>query len=298
MIKKVPIFIRSFLRESDKGFGYAVSWFVQRFYYRYLHGIGLQSDTCDPAASQPLTVVVPAAEKDAAALKLCLAAASQTIRHPLSAKWVVGPESEILREIARAAGWEFIHEDRLLPRPAKELRCRGWLLQQFIKLNAANHVPTQFYLVLDSDTIFLRPQTFFHQGKAVLRYSDQYELLYNASLELIFGHRKRFPVSFVTHHMLLNREWVPGLLKDVERRFSKSWWEAILQEVDKGHLISFSEFELYGNHVMNHPTLRKCVALAYWHGLDSSTKELTELETIRKQAAGRLNSVSFHQHTQ
>ena len=186
----------------------------------------------------------------------------------------------------------------MLPRPACELKCRGWVLQQFIKFHAAGRLPTEDYLVLDADTVFLRPQIFFRGERTVLRYSDQYELLYNRSLELILGHRRRFPVSFVTHHMLFNAGIVQQILRLIERRFERPWWQAIIEEVDKGHLISFSEFELYGNFALTQAGWRRRLALEYWAGLDRQADELSELSRICSVSSGRFNSVSFHSHTQ
>lgn len=299
MLNKVLIAAKSFRRESEKGFGYAANWFTRRLYYQYFHK-RFNSTAPDSKfmAAEPLSIVVPAVDKDAVPLKHCLAAANQMIRHPVKAKWVVGPESEKLRALAQEAGWEFVHEDTLLPKPARELKCRGWVLQQFLKFNSAFHVPTDNYLVLDSDTVFLRPQVFCRAGRSILRYADQYELLYNPSLELIFGHNRRFPVSFVTHHMLFNKRVIKELLDMIEKRFKKEWWRAFLEEVDKGHLISFSEFELYGNYVMTQTRWKKQFALEYWHGLDSSSKDTEKLQSISESSQNRLNSVSFHFHTQ
>lgn len=281
--------------------GYAAGWFTRRFYYRYCHGrFGLSARNGQETASRPLSVIVPAVEKDAEPLKQCLAAATQMIRHPLTAKWVVGPASARLQSIAQEAGWDFVLEDKILPRPAAELQCRGWVLQQFIKINAAFHVPTEDYLVLDADTVFLRPQTFFRRGRTVLRYSDQYELLYNRSLALIFGHDRRFPVSFVTHHMVFNRQIVREILNLIEERFGQPWWRAFLHKVDQGHghLISFSEFELFGNYVMAQPRWRRKHVLEYWHGLDRYSEDLPQLETIWQRSNREANSISFHWHTQ
>ena len=298
-MNKVSIAAQSFRRESEKGFGYAADWFLRRLYYQYCHK-RLNSAAPDPEfmATEPLSIIVPAVEKDATPLEHCLAAANRMIRHPVKAKWVVGPESAKLRTIAQEAGWEFVHEDTLLPKPARELKCRGWVLQQFLKFNGAFHVPTDDYLVLDSDTVFLRPQVFHLHGRSVLRYADQYELLYNPSLELIFGHNRRFPVSFVTHHMLFNKRVIKEILDMIEKRFQKTWWRAFLEEVDKGHLISFSEFELYGNYVMTQPGWRDQFVLEYWNGLDYSSKDMEKLQSIKESAQNRLNSVSFHFHTQ
>jgi len=298
-MKMAGIALRSLRRESQKGVGYAADWFARRFYLRFIHRqFPLLPSATKEDRETKITIVIPAADKDAPVLSHCLQAAREMIQHEVAAVWIVGPESQQIREIAVSAGCDFMQEDSILPRPAAELKCRGWVLQQLIKFNAALRVPTDDYLVLDSDTVFLRPQIFFRNGKSALRYSDQYELLYNRSLELVFGHPRRFPVSFVTHHMLFNSFLVKELLHLIEQRFSRPWWEAILKEVDQGHPISFSEYELYGHFALSKPDWKRRSRLEYWHGLDRSTEDLPELENIRQTAAGRLNTVSFHGHTQ
>lgn len=298
-MNRVNIALHSFRRESEKGYGYATSWFLRRFYYRFLKRHFQPRRHVGPDnLKQALTVIVPAVEKDAPVLAHCLRSIREMIRQHLVEVWVVAPESASIRKIAAAENCKFVHEDTILPRPAAELKCRGWVLQQLIKLNASAFVSTPDYLVVDADTVFLRPQSFFRGGKSVLRYADQYELLYNRSLELVFGHPRRFPVSFVTHHMLFNAALVKELLHLIEQRFGRPWWEAILQEVDKGHPISFSEYELYGHFVLSQPGWKKKFCLEYWHGLDRSTENLAGLDAVRRTEAGHLNTVSFHWHTQ
>jgi hypothetical protein len=297
-MNRLRIATRSVRRESAHGYGYALRWFLLRFYLRFLR----RRRDALPAASDdderhPITIVIPAVDKDADVLDHCLRSVRTHIRNQVAALWVVAPESPAIRALAEAAGATLVPEDALLPRPARELKTRGWVLQQLIKLNACFHVPTADYLVLDADTVFLRPQCFVRGGKAVLRYSDQYELLYNRSLQLVFGHARRFPVSFVTHHQLFSVERVKGLLALFEQRFGRPWWEAILHEVDQGHLISFSEYELYGHFVMAAPDWRRHVALQYWHGLDLDRADLPRLGEWEAGGIG-LNSVSFHRHTQ
>jgi hypothetical protein len=296
---KLSIALRSLRRERSKGNIYALKWFLGRFYLRFLRRRWpFLAKPTQADINQRVTIVIPVVEKDAHILKYCLEGVRLNFRNKIEAVWVVAPDSILLREIAGNAGALFIHEDKILPAPANELRTRGWVLQQLIKLNACNHVKTEWYLVLDSDTVFLRPQAFFRDGKAMIRYSDQYELLYNRSLQLILGHDKRFPVSFVTHHMMFHTEAVKEMLILFEHRFGCSWWLAILNELDKGHPVSFSEFELYGHFVLSRKHWRRQICLEYWNGLDLSTLDVSSLEQIAAQVDGRKNSVSFHQHTQ
>ncbi len=298
-MNRLGIALRSVRRERQKGLRYAADWFARRFYLRFIHSrFPFLRAATKADRGRRITVVIPAAEKDAPVLIHCLQTVREMIQHEVAAVWVVGPESPRIREITTSAGYDVIHEDSILPRPAAELNCRGWLLQQLIKFNVALRVPTDDYLVLDADTVFLRPQLFVRGGKTVLRYSDQYELLYNRSLELTFGHNHRFPVSFVTHHMVFNKDIVNELLGQMERRFGRKWWEAILQDVDKGHPISFSEYELYGNYVVSQPGWQKRFVLEHWKGSDRHIEDILRLSEILANPMGKLNSVSFHRHTQ
>ena len=291
--------VGSFRREARHGYGYAIAWFVRRFYLRFVRPHLEPANWSGPApADRPLTIVIPAVEKDAEVLGHCLQSVRQFVADPVAAVWVVAPESARLRALAAAAGALFVLEDTILPKPARVLKTRGWVLQQFIKFNACHHVATRDYLVLDADTVFLRPQRFLRGDKSLLRYSDQYELLYNRSLELIFGHGRRYPVSFVTHHQLFAVDRMKSLLALLEQRFHRPWWEAIQQEMDQGHPVSFSEYEMYGHFIMDQPESRGQVALEYWWGLDRDTTEVAQLDLLRLRVNPRINTVSFHQHTQ
>ena len=299
-MRRIHVALDSMHREAAHGYTHAGSWFLRRFWYRFLAPRVANLLRSNPAGAEgnPLTIVVPTVEKDAHVLRHCLQSIREMIEDPVHEIWVVSPESSILREIARNYDCLFVPEDTVLPQPASELKCRGWVLQQFIKLNVVNHVTTADFLIVDADTVFLRPQTFFRGGRSILRYSDQYELLYNRSLELVFGDPRRFPVSFVTHHMLFNTELVKGLLSLIEQRFKLPWWKAILHEVDQGHPISFSEYELYGHFALSQPDWKRRFRLEYWNGKDCDTGDLADLDLIRSRYVGRLNTVSFHWHTQ
>ena len=291
---------RTLSRESRYGAGYAAAWFFRRFYYRFVRPKVVRPDEPEAADfGRGLTVLVPAAEKDSDLLRLCLAGVREHLSRQNHEVWVVAPESEVLRKVCEEAGVKYVLEDTVLPVPARELRTRGWVVQQLIKMNACRHVPTEDYLVLDADTVFLRPQVFFRRGRTVLRYADQYELLYQRSLTMILGDRPRFPVSFVTHHMVLNKGIMEMLLRRIGERLEAEWWDGLVRVVDADSEspISFSEFDLYGNQVMNEPELRGRHALEYWGGRDAPNED-PEVVLGAGGGAGAFNSISFHRHTQ
>ena len=300
MLRRLKITLQSCHRESEKGWSYAMGWFLRRFYFRFVVRRCLPEPRFGAAdLERPLTVVVPATDKDAPALALCLRYARDMIRHPLKMVCVVAPNSSAIRRIAAENGCTFVHEDEFLPRPAADLRTRGWVIQQLIKLIACARLDTSDCLVLDSDTIFLRPQVFFRRGKTLLKFSDQYELLYNPSLELLLGTKRRFPVSFVTHHMVLNRERVALLLESIERKFNRPWFEVLIHEVNHACSVSLSEFEMYGNFVAAGSDFPRFFALQHWRGLDSTCHTLKDFNAARRQQLEkRYDSVSFHWYTE
>lgn len=300
MIERLTNIPAALLRESRaNGLSYAAGWLLSRLHLRFVRP-RIASNVCPNSddLKRPLTIVIPAVEKDAALLVECLRSVKTYLRNPIQAVWIVAPESLLIRSIARDHGYEFVHEDQILPAPAKSLATRGWVIQQLIKFNASAHVPTEDYLVLDADTVFLRPQFFFRGGKTVLRYSDQYELLYNRSLSLVFGHNRRFPVSFVTHHMVFNREAVQALLSHMEKQFDCTWWNVILSQLDNDTLISFSEFELYGHFIINSPGWHARHRLEYWHGIDMPNADPAQLAALTREQQASFNTVSMHRHTQ
>ena len=51
----------------------------------------------------------------------------------------------------------------------------GWYLQQLLKLYAGSVIPDimEKYLIIDSDTYFLKPTTFVHQGKCLYAFGSE-----------------------------------------------------------------------------------------------------------------------------
>jgi hypothetical protein len=294
-IRRFATIYRSIRRESSNGLGYAGAWFCRRFYLRFVYS-QFSPPLCTPEDREhPLTVVVPAAEKDVQLLPLCLRGIRKNVLQRVEQILVVAPDSKAIRQIALEEGAAFVDENEVLPERTSCLQVRGWILQQFLKLNAADVVKTADYMVLDTDTILLRPQTFFSRGRTVLKFSDQYELLYNASLRALLGDSHRFPVSFVTHHMVMNCERVRQLHRMIEGGTGMPWHRVILSRVDHEKPVSLSEFELYGNFLSRLTGFKREFLLSYWHGQDFLRREYSATinEKLRSLET-RFNSASFH----
>ena len=131
----------------------------------------------------------------------------------------------------------------------------GWYLQQLLKLYAGFVVPaiTDFYLVVDADTFFLRPTRFFRKdGKALYNYSRERHPPYMRHMrDLLPGLKKVFPrKSGITHHMIFKRDIVRDLTRSVENAHEgKRFYEVFLGLVRLRRHSGASEYEIYFNYV-------------------------------------------------
>lgn len=141
----------------------------------------------------------------------------------------------------------------------------GWYFQQFIKMSYAFLCKDEYYVVWDIDTIPLRNIPFFSEkdGRPQLfernedhaEYFDTLEVLCSGKIEKC-GQAKSFVNQFMIFKTDIMRELVEIMGKSPIR--GSVWWEKILYAVNPNHITKagFSEFETYGNYVMQyHPYL-------------------------------------------
>jgi hypothetical protein len=145
----------------------------------------------------------------------------------------------------------------------------GWIYQQLIKLLSGIVIPelTESYVVVDSDTIFLRDVHFdsqyFYYSKV-----DEYHLPYVEFTKKILGLNDTIGFSTICHHMVFQKKYLSEMIDDVKRRFySESFSDCVLNLIDYNELSSMSEWDLYSNYMITkHPGLCKQRQLS-WENL-------------------------------
>lgn len=170
--------------------------------------------------------------------------------------------------------------------PSPEVRqCRGWILQQFLKLNADTVVEQDHYLVVDADTVMLRPCVFmkpsfwFYLRYKLKRFFPQMETLcpfiwmnleelaktdlylvntqwdYQARIKRlttkILGNKKCLLYDFVPHHMLFSKKILQQMKNHIGKRLGQPWHAAILKILkDENREGDFSEYDIYTTYLM------------------------------------------------
>lgn len=131
-------------------------------------------------------------------------------------------------------------------------RC-GWYLQQLIKLYAGNTIDgiLDNYLVIDSDTLFLKPTNFItNDNKYIFTTGTEYHIPYFLHINKLHPDlKKTLPLSGISHHMIFNKQIVNELINFVENfhKNSDSFYNLFLKSItqDNYDKSGASEYELY-----------------------------------------------------
>jgi hypothetical protein len=138
----------------------------------------------------------------------------------------------------------------------------GWYLQQLLKFYAGNIIPgiLKRYLIVDSDTHFLKPTTFItNDGKHIFTTGSEHHKPYFLHMNrLHYSLKKINTLSGISHHSFFHTDRVNELIKMVEDYFTneRPFWKIFLDMVDKNKFMhsEASEYEIYFTYMfLNHP---------------------------------------------
>ncbi len=166
----------------------------------------------------------------------------------------------------------------------------GWLFQQLIKLGWSLHSKSENYIVIDADTYFLQPISFFDQkGRFIFFCVEEWWLPYFKSFKMLFNYKHVAIWSRVAHMMIFNTHYVRKMLHELESIHGSTWHDAIAKTRIVDSHSCFSEFETYANWMLiNHPKL--CTARpSYNQGVSFENPSINLTGTISVSNHSYLN---------
>lgn len=256
----------------------------------------------DPRSSLPIDLVIPVVDKDAETLPFVIDSAREFIRHPIADVYLVCPGNSVLvKKIALAKGCKVVDEKDLVPVTPKDIRydykgCnRGsWVYQQFLKWSGGKFCTQRHYLVMDSDTVFVRPQVFEIDGKIVFDFCDWVHQPYFSAFEKIFGIAPRSTLSFTSHHALIDIEVMDRLMRDIEAANGMPWYSAIIAAIDEGQQSCVSDYDNYGLYFYEKTPMDMIVR--YWHNKSLPRAALGDIHSLVPKYGRLYNTLSFHSY--
>ena len=132
----------------------------------------------------------------------------------------------------------------------------GWYLQQLLKLYAGKNIIgiLDRYLVIDSDTFFLKPTTFIDNDKCLYNWGIEYHKPY-------FHHMKRMHKdlikidknkSGICHHMIFETKYINQLICKIESHHNDFFYNVFLKLVTDKKGSGASEYEIYFNYMLKY----------------------------------------------
>lgn len=250
--------------------------------------------------TKQIDVLIPAIEKDLGTLPYVIDSVRRYVRHPIGRILIVSPDSDKIKQLCLRKGCTFVNEKTVLPITKKHIRYRsrtwdrsGWLYQQLLKLSGNTICTRKHYLVIDADTVLIRPHRFLKRGKTVFYCRNWSQGEYFNMYRRLLGRKASASPSFVAHYMLFDRSKVARLKKTIEARHGLPWYRAIIRLTNKAKQFGFSEYETYGNffrsqypgRMIRKPTLNKSLS-----GSAAAVVSSPKIERL----ARKYRSLSFH----
>lgn len=254
----------------------------------------------EPRSGPAIDVLIPAIAKDLATLPYVIDSLRRYVRHPISHIYIVSPENSSIRQLCSRKGCIFVNETTVLPFTKKAIRYSssrwnrsGWLYQQLLKMNGDRICRERFFLVIDADTVLVRPHRFRSGGKSIFYCRNWSQPEYFRTYRKLLGVPAPSPKSFVTHYMLFESAKLASLKRTIEVRHGVPWHTAILRSINKKRQFGFSEFETYANYVYS----RNSASFLLKNALNKSLK--TPAGSLGKEQLSKYarayRSLSFHQ---
>ena len=168
----------------------------------------------------------------------------------------------------------------------------GWYLQQLLKLYAGFVIPDILdkYLVIDSDTLFIKPTIFYQDNKALYNFSDEnYEPYFTHMSKLCNTFVKVYDkFSGICNHMIFETKYVKEIFDIVELTHNDKFYNVFLKNVTKIHGSGASEYEIYFNYMLtNHKNKIIIRKLNY-------SNIITNIDTIINGEINDFDYVSYH----
>ncbi len=234
-------------------------------FFQLLSGQTRDQGSVSSCGTYSIDVVIPAHEKDIRTLEMAIEGIRTYGKNVRRVVVVSAKQLTVNAEWFDEAHYPFSKKEVLdfirnnvLKNDRTEVPRLGWIYQQLLKLYAPITIPdlSPNVLILDADTIFLRPVDFIDcQGNALYDVADQYHTPY-------FEHAKKLikdkPItrvfaeySGIANHMLMRREVIHDLFESIIKTHCLEPWKAILSCIDPAELklSCISEYEIYFNFV-------------------------------------------------
>jgi len=246
-----------------------------------------------------IDILIPAIEKDLETLPYVIDSVKKHVKHPIGRILIVAPKRRRMIELCKIKKCKFVDENTVLPITKKNIHFRskkwersGWLFQQLLKMSGDTLCTSDYFLVIDADTVLIRPHVFTAGNKTVFYCRGWSQPEYFKTYRKLLGKKPSSRSSFVTHYMLFKRSKLAQLKRTIQSKHQTSWHTAIIRKMDKSKQFAFSEFETYGNFLYSMNPSGVILKKALNKSLNMNIGQITQKRVY--ELSRKYRSISFH----
>jgi len=241
--------------------------------------------------------------RDVLTLPLVIHGLRKNVRHNISTIYLAAAENKENKALCARLDCDFVDEATILPIRRVDINYlygrhrqdrSGWLFQQLLKLSCEEVSTAENILIVDADTILIRPQYYFHNGIAIMNVSDEFYIPWFLRYEKVYGRRLFFPMSFTSHQMLYERDQLREMKSAMARQHGKLWFEVLLDLIDSNEKSVMSEQDFYGHHVLGVDKKRR--KFVHWKNIRLDRIQVNRYEEYEERYAREYKSVSIHKY--
>jgi len=251
---------------------------------------------------EKIDIVIPTISKDWVLFKEMVESLKKNLCNRIGDIYIVSRQDEKLIAFCKERGYTFVEEKSVLGYGKERITYMvdgvnrsGWLFQQLLKLSGEKIVKTRRYLIVDSDTVLIHPHVFLEgkdNDKVVFRHNTEWHESYFRSFQVLFGYDAPTRLSFTSHMMLFDTEYLAAMKKEIETKKGKPWDQAYMDLASTTEPSVVSDYDTYANWVLyNHPD-KVIVKPLYNAGLPR--KEFDNLENLTRKYGAHYKTLSFH----
>ena len=212
----------------------------------------------------PIEVCIVTINKDFHMLENCVNSIRKFVKHPITKISIVSRQNEFLNKFCNENNCVFVEEASILGYGVDRIKeineqtineanlkgREGWLLQQLLKLGFGRVSEQENYLVVDTDTVFLKPRVYKFKTTTIFEYSDEWHIPYLNAYENLMGFPFSAKKSLVAHNMLFEKSVLTEMKNHIEDKHSLPWDEAYMITADFSSKSFCCDYDTYGNFFM------------------------------------------------
>ena len=158
----------------------------------------------------------------------------------------------------------------------------GWYLQQLLKIYAPLVLNLDKFVVIDSDTIILKPIHFFEGDRVCFNIGTEHHVPYFEHIKRVLPLEKQINRSGICHLMPMKKSIIEDLISKVESIHNKPFWQVMIDNVEPAYYpySGMSEYELLFNFSLKHHPNQCMIRELRWRNIHSKNEITPDLDYV------------------